>query len=230
MKIVVDKDNLRLTEADFKISDASEQLIVSISDTLAADEVVMSFFNIQSIEEKIEKDIQIELKTESTEKLVNIFKEIMKLDYVQHLTNKSLMLNILALIKSYNTFTDEYFNDERIFFSSIEQFLDVKIELQAEIKAIDAEISTYFYSILRSISKTEYTILDSYVDIPKFYKAFFLTTNLVTVSGILAQMPNDYQYNLKYVKGAHLYLSNVLQTYNLATSMMNSFFEGFNSK
>lgn len=57
MKIVVDKDNLRLTEANFKISDASEQLIVSISDTLAADEVVMSFFNIQSIEEKIEKDI-----------------------------------------------------------------------------------------------------------------------------------------------------------------------------
>lgn len=229
MKIVVDKENLRLTEKDFTAAE-DDELIVTISNDLAANEIVMSFFNIQQIEEKIEKDIQIDLKTDSTEKLVQVFKEIMKLDYVQHLTNKSIMLNIIAMLKTYNSFSDEYFNDQRIFFSSIEQFLDVKIELQEEIKAIDAEIATYFFSILRSISKTEYTILDSYVDIPKFYKAFFLTTNLVTVSGLLAQMPNDYQYNLKYVKGAHLYLSNLIQTYGLAANIMNTFFEEFNRK
>lgn len=69
MKIVVDKENLRLTEKDFTAAE-DDELIVSISDDLAANEVVMSFFNIQSIEEKIEKDIQIDLKTSSTEKLI----------------------------------------------------------------------------------------------------------------------------------------------------------------
>jgi hypothetical protein len=46
MKIVVDKENLRLTEKDF-IAAEDEELIVTISDNLAANEIVMSFFNIQ---------------------------------------------------------------------------------------------------------------------------------------------------------------------------------------
>jgi hypothetical protein len=46
MKIVVDKENLRLTEKDFTAAE-DDELIVTISNDLAANEIVMSFFNIQ---------------------------------------------------------------------------------------------------------------------------------------------------------------------------------------
>jgi hypothetical protein len=55
-------------------------------------------------------------------------------------------------------------------------------------------ISAYFISLFRSLSKTEYTILDSYVELPDFFKAIFLSNDLVTISSILSTVPNDYVF------------------------------------
>lgn len=219
--MIITKDNLKLTKENFE---SKEDLTVIIQDNLKTNQILKIFNSIIEIEKLLNVDIEIQMKSCSTDVLIEIYKNITTPKYIETLTNKSLILNIISLVKSYNTFNDDFFNNKLIFFNSIEQFLDVKIELQDNIKIINSEISTYFISLFRSISKTEYTVLDSYCDIPTFYKIFFLTTNLVTISTILEQMPQNYTYNLKNIKGAHLYLSKLISTYALTTELMTNFF------
>ena len=104
------------------------------------------------------------------------------------------------------------------------KFLDIKIALQDEIQQISNLIANYFISIFRSINKTEYTVLDSYEEMPDFFKSVFLASDLVTLSSILAVVPKDYMFNLKFIKGAHLYVSQIIQRYQLASTLMDNFF------
>ena len=160
----------------------------------------------------------------NTQVLIDLFKCIMNIDFINQLSNDSLIINVMSLIKQYNTFNDEFFSDDRIFFDSIEQFLDTKIALQDEMQQISNLIANYFISIFRSINKTEYTVLDSYEEMPDFFKSVFLASDLVTLSSILAVVPKDYMFNLKFIKGAHLYVSQIIQRYQLASTLMDNFF------
>lgn len=181
----------------------------------------------ESVEKKSKFNIQLqkEITEFDTEKLTDLYKWLIDINRVQTISNDSLILNIMSIIKSYNTFSEEYFNDPRIFFSSIEQFLDVKISLQNEIQDLMNLISTYFISLFRSLSKIEYTALDSYVDIPEFFKVVFLSNDLVTLSGILAAVPADYKYKLKFLKNAHLFINHLIGDYSNASIFMKDFLE-----
>ena len=59
---------------------------------------------------------------------------------------------------------------------------------------------------------------------PDFFKSVFLASDLVTLSSILAVVPKDYMFNLKFIKGAHLYVSQIIQRYQLASTLMDNFF------
>lgn len=50
--------------------------------------------------------------------------------------NASLILNLLNLIRPYNTFDDEFFKSENIMFNDIEQFLDLKMTFSDEIEKL----------------------------------------------------------------------------------------------
>ena len=170
--------------------------------------------------------IKLEKPGFNTQTIIDLFKRLMTIDFINNLSNDSLIINIMSLIKQYNTFNDKFFSDDRIFFSSIEQFLDVKIALQKEIQQISFLIAEYFISIIRSINKTEYTVLDSYEEMPDFFKSVFLASDLVALSSILAIVPKEHTFNLKFIKGAHLYISQIIQRYQLASTLMDNFFRG----
>lgn len=221
--MIVDNSN-----RDFILTSQDPELV--FQDTMPVEDIIQVLKQVLDDEMKTRKckyAIQLDKSGNGfdTNKLIELYRWLISLDTIQDVSNDSLILNVLGLLKTYNTFNDEYFNDPRIFFSSIEQFLDVKIALQQEIQSLLNVIGTYFISLFRSLSKTEYTILDSYVDIPDFFKALFLSSDLVTLSGMLATVPADYKHELKFVKGAHIYLNALLSTYTNANAFMTDFFE-----
>lgn len=56
--------------------------------------------------------------------------------------------------------------------------LDVKLALKDKIDIASGKIADYFISLFRSANKFEYTMLDSYIDLPPFYNMLFMTYDL----------------------------------------------------
>jgi len=109
----------------------------------------------------------------------------MQYDNIKNTRNVSLLLNLLNILKNYNTFSDSFFNNDDVYINNIEQFLDLKTALHDEIQSLANVIATFYLSIIKSMTKNEYTMLDEYVDMPQFMHAFYSVVDLCTLSGIL---------------------------------------------
>lgn len=102
------------------------------------------------------------------------------------LKDPMMILNIVNLIKIYNTLDDSFFNHEDIYVSSIENLIDIRLELQEEIEAFIKELSIYFLSLFKSYNKVTYTPTDNHKMLPSIYKIIFMTNDSLTLSGIFS--------------------------------------------
>ena len=168
--------------------------------------------------------IFLKLKGLSTDLLAEAIKYSLKRE---DLVNPSMLLNILNLVKLYNTLDDSFFEDENIYVSSIEDLLDLKLLIRSEIKAFARQLSIYFISLFKSYNKTAYTPLDNHQKMPNIYKAMILSSDLLTLSGIFASSESFSTDDLVYIDDSFLYLSELL-TKNMNTiNIMEDFFKGF---
>lgn len=144
----------------------------------------------------------------------------------QDLCDSTMLLNILNLIKIYNSLDDEFFEDENIYVSSVDELLDLKMELTDDLKAFTKQLSIYFISLFKSYNKTIFTPLDYHIDLPVIYRNLFLSTDLMTLSGIFATSED---FNIKecvYINNAIEYLCNLQEKNVMTISLMNDFLKG----
>lgn len=142
--------------------------------------------------------------------------------------NAQMILNLYNLVKIYNTLDDEFFASSNIYINSIEELLDIKLELQPELKSFAKTISMYFVSLFKSYNKVTYTPLDEHTELPKVYSLIFMISDLLTLSGILSISDNFSINELKYIDGAFVYIKNIVDKSYLSNNMISKFVEGLN--
>lgn len=167
----------------------------------------------------------LNLKGLSTEDLT----KVLKLSFNREsLVNTNLLLNLAVFVNGYSTFDDSLFNSKEIFVQSIEQILDIKLELLDDIKAFRQQCCFYFLSCLKSMHKVEYTNLDPLVQLPMIYKRFMLSTNLMNISTMLNKADNIQTKDLVLVEDAFPVVMEIMTTSAIANKLIQNFdFEKF---
>ena len=201
---------------------------IIVDDTIDVLKLVYDWEN--DIEEfKIEKEdkeqskkpmISLSLKGISFDSLCEGFRYSMQR---KDLRNPIMLMNIYNLIKVYNTTNDYYFNSEDVYISNTEEAVDLKLELEEQIIELKKEFSLYFLSILKSYNHMLYTDKDNCVDLPNMYKAFFNSSDLLTVCGIFNDSPNIDTKDCKLIRNAFEYVSAMLEKSMIGFNLMENF-------
>lgn len=156
------------------------------------------------------------------EKLAEVFKLAM---HTETLTDSLLILNLLNLIKIYNSLDEEFFADPEIYVNSLEDFIDLKVELDSELKAFARQISIYFFSLFKSYNKFVYSALDTHITLPNLYKVLFESCDFLTLSGIFSTSEPFSTEECVYLDNAFEILINLQIKGQLTVSLMGKFLE-----
>ncbi len=135
-----------------------------------------------------------------------------------------MQLNLYNLIKSYNNMNDEFFNSSDVYFNSVEELLDIKLALSKEIKAFIRQLSIYYMSLFKSYNKLTYTPSDEHITLPILYRNMILSSDLLTLSGILAKSPEFSTNELIYVDDAYVIMTALISRSNNSIMLMDKFF------
>lgn len=199
MKIINIKENsidlnlFKSDEIEFRVDFDSNLSIESVLNVLT------TYLDWEEKEE-FEKNVHINLKKFETENLIKIYQFLLNR---KSIINNSLIVNINILINGYNTLDDALFESDVIYESDIEQFLDIKLALNKEIKEYQNEISKWYLACLKSMYKVEYTYLDTVVEMPTVYKKIISSSNILSLSQIFAKSDNICTDSLPIVKDAY---------------------------
>ncbi len=170
--------------------------------------------------------VYLRLRGLSTELLTDAFKYSLSRE---DLKDPLMILNIINLIKIYNTLDDSFFENENIYVTSLEDLLDLKLEINSELKKFIRQVSIYFVSLFKSYNKTSYSPLDNHIKLPSIYEKIFLSSDLLTLSGILSVSPEFSSNDCIYIDEALLYISTIMGKNMMAMGMLNSFLEGLSN-
>lgn len=195
---------------------------ITLGNTLTNEQLCLIIDMVFKFESETEHaSIAINFEKLELQQVISIFKHVMMLDQFETIRNASIILNMLMLLRPYNTFDQSFFDSNLIIFSDIEQFLDVKSELCSEIKNLAIQISQCFMSLCKSMPKIEYSVLDDYVKVPNFYASVFQTIDLTALFGIMSQLDCDVKFKLTKYADANIYIDSIIEKYQFSISLMN---------
>lgn len=140
----------------------------------------------------------------------------------EDLRNPYMLLNIINLIKIYNTLDDSFFQNDKIYVSSIEDLLDIKLDLTEEISKFQRQLSIYFISLFKSYNKTQYEPLDKHIDLPNIYKNIIMASDILTLSGIFSVSEPFSTSECIYINDASMYMTSLLSKGSLSVLLMNN--------
>lgn len=169
-----------------------------------------------------EGNVMIDIKSLPLDQKVDIIKFALNYD---ELEDPLMIMNLLNLVKVYNTLADEYFESPDIYVNSVEELLDLKLAVSKELKEFTRRISLYFLSLFKSYSKTAFTATDEHIALPKLYEIVFSAVDFLTLAGIFAKTPEISTKELVYVDNSYSILSMLLMKNNNTLRMMNQLFE-----
>ena len=157
---------------------------------------------------------------------LNIIAQCIKysLNY-QNLKDPLMVLNIYNLIKTYNTLDDSFFDNDSIYISSLQQFLDLKILINTQLKKYIKQLSIYFISLFKSYTKMDYTPLDNHIKLPLLYKSIIDISDLYILSGILSLSQNFNTNQCIYIDDAYKILLTLLSKNNVSLALLTNFFK-----
>ena len=227
----------------------NEELTISFPDDVKLEDCISTFEevtnyengvvnrneeNFKKLKENSKENEVIEFKEEKIHNIIfylknlpdDIITDIMK--YVlqkEDTLNSSFILNILNLIKTYNSFTDDFFNSELIFYRDIMQMVGIKTVLDKEIKQTQKNVAIWFYSIFKSLNKVEYTFMDEHYQIPNMYKRIFQITDLVTIAGIISKSTDFNFSELKNVDNAMYYADDFAKKLTIGNKFLEMFLD-----
>ena len=97
----------------------------------------------------LEPSLILEVKEFSTEEKVLCFKYFLNTDVI---TNISVISNLFLLINGITDIDDDALADERIFFNSLEEYIDVKLEIKNDIDVFNTKLLEYYLGIIKGLS------------------------------------------------------------------------------
>ena len=195
---------------------------ISFSDSIAVNEIVDIIKKVNDIEIESGLTIFINLKPLNIQKIQEILSSLLKCD---RLSNASILFNIILLLKTYNTLEDEFFNNKNVYYSSLEDFLDIKNGLKSDIKELNTKLSIYFISIFRSLNKFEFSFIDNPVQIPELYKNILLSVDVFTIGGILSNNNGFTDKDMLMIKDSYGYVSEITSKIRTTDMLFGSLME-----
>lgn len=137
---------------------------------------------IEDAKKKGDPDPVIPMKGEPVETLVAV------LDWAMTdltVTNPSVLFNVRHLIAPYNTMDEAFFKSKDVWFTDIEQMLDVKIALAKQIKALQVKVVQAYFACLKSLHKVEFTYLDNTLEIEPAVRTLLAWMTMIDMSKLI---------------------------------------------
>ena len=103
------------------------------------------------------------------------------------LVNVSALANISFLVYGKNI-SDDAFSDERILFTNLEEYVDAKYDLKAEIEQYGKELLRFYLGALKSYSMI---LPDGKIPIPSSYKVILTTSEIKDISKLMTKYSFD---------------------------------------
>ena len=195
---------------------------ITFSDKIESIDIVELIKKVNIIENESNISITINLKPLNIQKIQEILSLLLK---YEKLTNASIIFNIILLLKTYNTLEDDFFNNKNVYYSSLEDFLDIKNGLKYDIKELNTKLSVYFISIFKSLNKFEFSFIDNPVQIPELYTNILLSIDIFTIGGILSNNNGFSDKDMLMVKDSYGYVSEIVSKIKITDTMFESLME-----
>lgn len=200
---------------------------ITFDNSLSADDICSTLSLILYLEEKeftdINSSLSISLRGLDTDKLVQAYRCILTRET---LINPTIIINISLLINGYNTLDDSMFNSEDVFESSLDQMVDVKLELKQEIKALQNSLAYWYLGCIKYMSKVEYTYLDDVQKMPSLYHLLLLSSTFMSISSVI-QKATDIDWNkLPIVEGAYFVVSQLSIKSSIDNKLLSAILNG----
>ena len=94
-------------------------------------------------------EVILEIKELPTEDKIKCFRYFLGTDVI---TNVSVISNLFLLINGITDIEDNALDDERVFFSSLEEYIDVKLEIKNEIDVFNTRLLEYDLGGIKGLS------------------------------------------------------------------------------
>ena len=118
----------------------------------------------------------LEIKELPTEDKIKCFRYFLGTDVI---TNVSVISNLFLLINGITDIEDNALDDERVFFSSLEEYIDVKLEIKNEIDVFNTKLLEYYLGIIKGLS-VNLDELKSHIPNTFFNLMSLVTINLIS--------------------------------------------------
>lgn len=220
------KDNMiavikNLAADDLIIEESEVGTRVRISNSIFVDDLLKVVETITEYEAQDDSEnIFLDLKELNTEKLAEVFRLVLPKD---DLKDPLLILNIINLIKVYNSLDDTFFQNPDIYFNSIEDLLDLKLEISSELAEFTKKVGIYFISLFKSYNKFHYAPNDKHCKLPTLFKTIFLSTDLLTLSGVFSDAEHFDTSECMMIDDAMIYLTSLLMKGSMSFEMIEMF-------
>ena len=210
-----------------KQEDNSNIYIIKPSKEISEEELITLLQQIYDIENSEDYNDIIYLKLKGLK--VELLSQAIKYSLSREdLKNPLMLLNIINLLKIYNTLDDSFFENDDVYVSSIEELLDLKLSLLNELKDFTKKVSIYFMSLFKSYNKITFSPLDKHIKLPNIYSAIFLSCDILTLSGIFSTSEPFSTSECVFINESFKYVSSLLMKNSLSLSLFNSFLESTN--
>ena len=225
------KENKKMSDKEFlkSISDFPVEIIngdefkLNVKEEITSEQLVNLLKIVYDYEQRPKtKTLFLNLKSLNTDLKASALKYALSRD---DLKDPVTSLNIFNLIKIYNTLDDSFFEDENVWVNSLEDLLDLKLEIHDELKAFVKQFSIYFLSLIKSYNKMVYTPLDNHIDLPQSFKTLFLSMDFMTASGIFSISEPINTEDLTYINDATPYLMEMMVKNCMGIGLLNAFLE-----
>ena len=170
---------------------------------------------------KVVPEIIIDLKTLPAQIKICAIKHCLGRDDIR---NSSIIMNLFTIVNSYNSLDEKFFEDERIYVSSLEEYLEIKMNCKDEIKNFATNLTKYFLSCIKSSSKLEYTYLDDVVTIPMVYERMFTTLTLLQLSTIMQKANPISTDDLFIIENATVYVNAIALRTSMSYKMLEAMY------
>ncbi len=137
-------------------------------------------FQVENLNDDFFKDLNeeevLDVKELSTEDKVLCFKYFLTTDII---TNISVISNIYLLINGVSSIDDDTINDNRIFFNSLEEYVDVKLQIRKEIDQFNIRLLEYYLGIIEGLD-VNLDELKMHIPNTHFNTMALVTANLIS--------------------------------------------------
>ena len=159
----------------------------------------------------------LEIKGLSTEEKAECFKYFLSTDVI---SNVSVISNVFILVNGITNIDDDLMDDDRIFFNSLEEYIDIKLEIKHELDVFNTKLVEYYLGVIQGID-VKLDELKTHIPNTYFNVMPLITPNLISKL-MLKYLPHVNVENVKPTFCAIDIYNKIHNPDNLITGFLQS--------